>query len=106
MPSASAGGFLLGKEKMITAEKLRRLLSYQKSTGHFRWRVRTSNRIRVGDIAGSNHRDATRKINLEGKTYLLHRLAFLYVTGRWPVQRVAFRNGDRSDSRWRNLKVA
>jgi HNH endonuclease len=91
---------------MITAEKLRRLLSYQKSTGHFRWRVRRSNRIRVGDIAGSNHRDGTRKINLEGKTYLLHRLAVLHVTGRMPANDVTRRNGNRRDARWRNLKVA
>jgi hypothetical protein len=41
----------------LTASRLRKLLSYDKTTGLFRWLVRTSNRIRIGGIAGSRHRD-------------------------------------------------
>jgi hypothetical protein len=96
------GGFFMSEDEMITAEKLRRLL-----TGHFRWRVRRSNRIRVGDIAGdANHVGGARRIGIFGRSYLAHHLAVLHVTGKFPVHRVAFRNGLRSDSRWRNLKVA
>jgi len=53
---------------MITAERLRDVLAYEKTTGLFRWRVRTSNRINIGDIAGSKHRDGFRKIAVDGKT--------------------------------------
>ena len=90
---------------MITASRVRKLLSYQKSTGLFRWRVRPSNRVGVGQIAGANHIGGARRIGVEGVSYLAHHLAALYVTGRWP-HGVAFRNGQRSDTRWRNLEVA
>jgi hypothetical protein len=73
----------------------------------FRWLVSTSNRVRVGDIAGdSNHIGGARRIGIFGKSYLAHMLAVLHVTGRFPTKPVAFRNGLRSDTRWRNLRTA
>jgi hypothetical protein len=96
----------MSEDDMLTASKLRRLLSYDKTTGLFRWMVRRPNRISVGDIAGSDHADGTRKINLEGKTYLLHRLAVLHITDRMSANNVTRRNGNRSDDRRRNLRVA
>jgi HNH endonuclease len=90
----------------LTASRLRKTLSYSKATGLFRWLVRHSNRVRVGDIAGdANHVGGARRIGIFGRSYLAHHLAVLYVTGRWPANNVAFRNGIRSDCRWRNLRV-
>jgi HNH endonuclease len=91
---------------MITAERLRNLLSYDRKTGLFRWRVRLSNRVNVDDIAGSDHVGGARKISVLGVSYLAHRLAVLHVLGRWPEHSVTFRNGKRADSRWRNLLFA
>jgi hypothetical protein len=91
---------------MITAERLRKLLSYNKATGIFRWLVRTSNRVRVGSEAGSARSDGFRKIAIDGKSYLSNRLAVLHTTGRWPASNVIQKNGNRSDTRWRNLRVA
>jgi hypothetical protein len=91
---------------MITAERLRDVLAYEKSTGVFRWRVRTSNRINIGDVAGSKHRDGFRKIAVDGVSYLGQRLAVLHVTGSWPEQNVTRRNLDRSDNSWRNIRAA
>jgi hypothetical protein len=98
--------FFIEENEMLTASKLRRLLSYNKTTGLFRWRVRTSNRIRVGSVAGCERRDGFRKIAIEGKSYLANRLAVLHTTGRMPANNVTRRNGNRSDDRWRNLRVA
>jgi len=91
---------------MLTAERLRQLISYNKSTGVMRWRERTSNRIRVGSEAGSKRADGFRKIVIGGKSYLANRLAVLHVTGAMPANDVTFRNGNRADSRWRNLRLA
>jgi hypothetical protein len=91
---------------MLTASRLRRLISYDRASGIMRWRVRLSNRVRVGDIAGSDHVGGYRKIAIDGRSYLGHVLAVLHVTGAWPARDVTFRNLDRSDCRWRNLRVA
>jgi hypothetical protein len=89
---------------MLTASKLRQVISYNKSTGVMRWLVRTSNRIRVGGEAGSKRTDGFRKIVIGGKSYLANRLAVMHVTGTMPVNDVTFRNGNRADCRWRNLR--
>jgi hypothetical protein len=105
----SPGGFSFltrGFSWMITAERLRNLLSYDRKTGLFRWLVRTSNRISVGDVAGGKHVGGYRKISIDGVSYLAHVLAVLTVTGRFPARPVRHRNGNRADDRWRNLRVA
>jgi hypothetical protein len=62
---------------MLTAERLRELLSYEPTTGLLRWKIRTSNRVRVGDVAGSSRVDGCRKIVIDGVSYLAQRLASL-----------------------------
>jgi hypothetical protein len=60
----------------------------------------------VGSIAGSLHKDGYVYIGIDGRLYLAHRLAVLYVTGEWPEQEVDHKNGVRDDNRWRNLRDA
>jgi hypothetical protein len=91
---------------MLTAERLRELLSYEPTTGLFRWLVRTSNRVRVGDIAGSDCTDGYRKIAIDGNSYLAQILALLHVTGECPVNNVPRRNLDREDNRWINISAS
>ena len=90
---------------MLTASRLRKLLSYDRASGIMRWRVRLSNRVNVGDVAGGKHVGGYRKISIDGVSYLAHVLAVLAVTGRFPAT-VRHRNGNRADDRWRNLRVA
>jgi hypothetical protein len=91
---------------MLTAERLREVLSYEKSTGIMRWLVQTSNRIRVGDIAGSSRVDGYRQIVIDGVSYLAQRLCVLHQTGEWPANKVPRRNLDREDNRWQNICTA
>jgi hypothetical protein len=88
---------------VITASRLRYLLSYNKASGILKWKVSLSHRTRVGDIAGSINADGLRIVQIAGRKYVGHRLCILFVTGRWPTKNVFFKNGDKSDCRYHNL---
>lgn len=91
---------------MITQARLKELLHYDPATGVFTWRLRTSNRIKVGAVAGSAAAYGYLKIGVDGHPAASHRLAFLYMTGEWPEHDVDHINGVRTDNRWANLRSA
>lgn len=91
---------------MLTAERLREALHYDHETGVFTWRSRTSNRVKIGDIAGAIDLNGYRLIGVDGRLYKAHRLAWLYVYGRWPVKQIDHINGVRDDNRFANLREA
>lgn len=85
--------------------RLKESLDYEPSTGRFTWRFNQPHRA-VGDEAGCIDREGYRIIGVGGNQYKAHRLAFLYMTGRWPVGEIDHANGDRADNRWPNLREA
>jgi hypothetical protein len=92
---------------MLTAERLREVLSYDPETGVFTRRVKTAQRVKVGDIAGTiRKKDGRRVIMVDGKNYLASLLAHLYMTGEWPKNLVDHRDLDRLNDRWENLRPA
>ena len=70
----------------------------------FTWRNCTSNNITKSDHAGGVNSLGYVQIGLLGVRYLAHRLAFLYMTGSFPLSQVDHINHDRSDNRWKNLR--
>lgn len=91
-------------ENRITHARLKELLSYDSDTGIFTRRVRTSNRIQVGDVAGTLTNFGYVSITLDRARYQAHRLAWLYVYGRWPAQDIDHINRLKSDNRIANLR--
>jgi len=71
-------------EEALTASRLRELVSYDTETGDFRWLVNKSSNARVGQKVGSDHNAGYLCVRIDGVAYLLHRLAWLYVTAEWP----------------------
>lgn len=90
---------------MLTADRLRRLLSYDRDTGVFRWLLANSPRVHVGDRAGSLSQGYW-NIQVDGVLYRAHRLAWLHVQGSWPIHGIDHINGDSQDNRFRNLRDA
>lgn len=89
----------------LTAEHLRYLLSYDPSTGVFIRRV-SPRTDRAGRPTGSiNPTGGYHLIRLEGRSYMSHRLAWLYMTGEWPEEEIDHINGIRSDNRFENLRA-
>lgn len=91
---------------MITAERLRELFSYDPETGAFTRLVSTGDKVKIGDIAGCINGAGYWQISIDYKLYLLHRLAVLWMTGRWPIAQVDHVDLERSNNSWVNLREA
>lgn len=90
----------------LTADRLRDLLHYDPDTGLFIWRQSAARRIKVGSPAGTVSRKGYVKIQIDRKVYSAHRLAWLYIHGRWPEHSIDHINRVRSDNRAVNLRDA
>lgn len=90
----------------LTAERLRALVIYDPETGVFTHRA-ARKKIRVGEIAGTvDKQSGYALLCIDRRRYYGHRLAFLYMTGKWPKHMVDHRDGNRSNNAFVNLRDA
>ena len=90
--------------KKVTVERVRELLSYDKDTGIFMWRASRKGVKRAsGLVAGTKNKKGYIYVTIDRVMYPAHRLAWLYIKGRWPVE-IDHRNMDPSDNRFGNLR--
>lgn len=89
--------------KLMTQAELKAMLHYDPETGVFTWLVNSGTRARIGAVAGT-YSNGYRRLRVGGQHYLMHRLAFLYMTGSMPSLYVDHINGVRDDNRWCNLR--
>lgn len=92
--------------KQLTAKRLMEVLNYDPATGIFRWKVATSDRIKVGSIAGHTDERGYVLIGLDGKLHTAHRLAWLYTYGLYPSGDIDHRDLNKSNNALSNLRAA
>jgi len=90
----------------VNQERVKELLEYNEVTGLFIWKVKPCRGIKIGTTAGGIKIEGYCRIKLDGKFYYAHRLAFLYIVGRWPSPEIDHIDGNRSNNSWRNLREA
>lgn len=87
----------------LTYERASELLSYDPITGALTWRVAVCN-VKAGDVAGSVDSKGYVGVQVGGRKYSAHRLAWLLMTGAWPTEQVDHRDGVKTNNRWSNLR--
>jgi hypothetical protein len=107
----------------MTAEQLRALMHYDPDTGLFRWREginhwraglpagtryrqRKNGPERIAIVIGTSSKKYYEMIGIRKHVYKAHRLAWLYVYGEWPDKEIDHINGDPTDNRIVNLRLA
>jgi hypothetical protein len=91
---------------MLTAKELRKRYVYDPESGIFTRRVQAY-RWSAGSVAGSIHKGHGYVVlTIDRRKYQAHRVAWLYMTGRWPSADIDHVNLCRTDNRWSNLRAA
>jgi len=88
---------------MDIEKELIQMLRYQPEDGLFFWTENASKAVK-NKLAGTIHPAGYIIIGYKGKYYKAHRLAWLYVYGKFPDNMIDHINGIRSDNRIENLR--
>lgn len=89
-------------KKLPSKKRIRKVLSYDPSTGYFVRRTRGG-----GKPCGTSSKGKYLQIRVDGVKYLTHRLAYVYVYGRKRIKDffIDHINGDTQDNRICNLRL-
>lgn len=88
---------------MITQQQLVEVFDYHE--GILYWKTNRGNRIKAGDAAGCLHHSGYVQIRIDRKSYLAHRLIFLWHYGYLPPY-IDHIDRNRSNNRIENLREA
>lgn len=88
---------------MLDKKQLKNLLKYDKYTGKFTYKI-SSGSVKKGNFAGYINPKGYEVICINKKLYLSHRLAFLYVTGKFPNKLVDHIDHNKLNNKWKNIR--
>lgn len=110
--------------ELLTIDELRQLVRYDPDSGVVFWLPRTVehyancapqwregvcykfNRNKAGKPAGGCYPNGYVGIEIRGREYKAHRVAWALVHGEWPTHDIDHRDGNRENNRIKNLRLA
>jgi hypothetical protein len=91
---------------IVSAERLRELFHYDPETGVFihcravgRW-----GRVPAGSRADTTFSHNYRRVRVDREAFPAHRLAWFWMTNKWPTHQIDHIDGDPTNNRWSNLR--
>lgn len=96
----------MSKKELPSPELLRQLLRYEPDTGKLYWKERTSNRVKVGDQAGTVAANGYIVISIFNKLFYAHRIAFAIFYKKWPTLSIDHKDGIKTNNSIKNLREA
>lgn len=94
----------------ISHARLKDLIHYCPDLGLFWWKPRHDKRFDgrfAGKIAGTRDKaSGYGLIQIDGTSHSIQRLAWFYMTGRWPTDQIDHRNTWKLDNAFENLREA
>lgn len=88
----------------LTAHYAREIFKYSDETGVLTRKITTSNRAKAGSVCNSEKANGYLQVEVLGHNYLLHRVIWLIVKGRWPSKYLDHIDGDPKNNRISNLR--
>lgn len=93
--------------KLPSADYFRQFVQYDKETGEFTWIGRSTGKRKAGSTVKSKDAAGYIAINIDGKGYRAHRIAWLLEKGQDPGRfEVDHINRDKIDNRIENLRLS
>ena len=97
---------LSGRERMIPLDqqRVKELFYYDAESGMLLWRYGNKRNVKPWQEAKAPNGHGYYTAKIDGKSYRVHRLIWLYVYGSFPQQEIDHKNKIRNDNRLCNLR--
>lgn len=89
-----------------TPEELREVFAYDPETGIVTNKVTRQYKAKQGMEAGNLCAQGYRTLMFRRKNYRTHVIAWVIQTGHWPDKEIDHIDGNRSNNKWKNLRLA
>lgn len=89
----------------MSPELARELFIYEPDTGLLRWKVRPTQRVRIGDAAGTVTKFGYMRVMYRQQSYMVHLVAWTIHYGEWPAAQVDHVDTALDNNRIDNLRL-
>lgn len=93
-------------QQWVESDIIKKYVEYNSISGEFYWIKSSNSRILVGSKVGYYTENGYLRTRISGKNYLLHRLAWFMIYGKFPEFYIDHIDGNRSNNRIENLRDA